>query len=147
MVAIVQTGPTDLAALDFDIDVVKEALPPPPRLVCRAAPRVKVRGTAAYLSDQRIVIVRSANVSLTGAFVATSNPDPVGTRAALWLEYEKKSLVAEVEVVRVSLVSGPDGRGLGMGLRFMGLTRAQRRFLAAYVAASYCPDEEGERAS
>jgi hypothetical protein len=103
----------------------------------RSQPRVHVVGTAAYLSNARIVIARSADVSLTGAFVTTNYPDPVGTRAALRLERNKEFIVAQVEVVRVSFCSAPDGTGIGMGLVFKDLTRAQRRFLARYVAAQH----------
>lgn len=100
----------------------------------RASPRVRVSGTAAYLSRERILIARAADVSLTGAFVATRCPDPVGTRAALRLERGGEHIVAEVEVVRVSFLSQPDGRGAGMGLRFLELSKEHRRFLARYVA-------------
>lgn len=100
----------------------------------RASPRVRISGTAAYLSSQRILIARAADVSLTGAFVETRCPDPVGTRAALRLERGGEHVVATVEVVRVSFLSQPDGRGAGMGLRFVGLTREHRKFLARYVA-------------
>lgn len=100
----------------------------------RASPRVRVSGTAAYLSSERILIARAADVSLSGAFVATRCPDPVGTRAALRLERGGEHVVADVEVVRVSFLSQPDGRGAGMGLRFVGLTREHRKFLARYVA-------------
>jgi hypothetical protein len=107
----------------------------------RASPRVRVRGTAAYLSSERIVIARAADVSLSGAFVATRCPDPVGTRAALRLERAKEHVVADVEVVRVSFLSQPDGTGAGMGLRFVGLSRAHRKFLARYVAGEQRDEE------
>ena len=104
---------------------------------CRSQPRVLIVGTAAYLSNERILIARSADISLTGAFVTTCNPDPVGTRAALRLERNKEFITASVEVVRVSYCSLPDGTGMGMGLIFTDLTSAQRRFLARYVAARH----------
>lgn len=102
----------------------------------RASPRVRVSGTAAYLSSERILIARAADVSLSGAFVATRCPDPVGTRAALRLEHGGQHIVAEVEVVRVSFLSQPDGRGAGMGLRFLELSKEHRKFLARYVAVA-----------
>ncbi len=100
----------------------------------RASPRVRIAGTAAYLSSNRILIARAADVSLTGAFVATRCPDPIGTKAALRLERGGEHVVADVEVVRVSFLSQPDGRGAGMGLRFLSLTKEHRKFLARYVA-------------
>lgn len=107
----------------------------------RASPRVRIAGTAAYLSHERIVIARAADVSLTGAFVATSNPDPIGTRAALRLERAGEHIVAEVEIVRVSFCSQPDGTGLGMGMRFSSLSAAHRKFLARYVANAQRNDD------
>jgi c-di-GMP-binding flagellar brake protein YcgR len=100
----------------------------------RSSPRVRMAETAAYLSNERILIARAADISLTGAFVQTHLPDPVGTRAALRLERGGEHIVAEVEVVRVSFCSQPDGTGAGMGLRFIELSRGHRKFLASYVA-------------
>lgn len=123
---------------EVEIDVETPAADSARRLCgARSTPRAKVNGTAAYLSAERILIARSADVSLSGAFVATRNPDAIGTRAALRLEHDGKGMVADVEVVRVSFVTQPDGSGMGMGMRFCDLDREQRRFLAAYVAAHH----------
>jgi hypothetical protein len=100
----------------------------------RADPRVPIAGTAAYLSAERICIARAANVSLSGCFVETHNPDPIGTVAHMRLERGKEHVVVNVEVVRVSFCSTPDGRGAGMGMRFVDLSKEHRRFLARYVA-------------
>jgi hypothetical protein len=108
----------------------------------RASLRVRIVGTAAYLSKQRIVIARAADVSLTGAFVATRNPDPLGTRAALRLQRGGEHIVAKVQVVRVSFCSLPDGTGAGVGMRFTKLTPAHRKFLARSVANAQRTEEE-----
>jgi uncharacterized protein (TIGR02266 family) len=100
----------------------------------RSAPRAEVQGSMAYLSDSRIVIARSADVSMTGAFVATRVPDAVGTGATLRLQLGATTMMLEAEVVRVSFATDPQGRGAGMGLKFVDLDRAQRRFLAKYVS-------------
>jgi c-di-GMP-binding flagellar brake protein YcgR len=89
----------------------------------------------------KCAVERAADVSLTGAFVATRCPDPVGTRAALRLERGGEHIVAEVEVVRVSFLSQPDGRGAGMGLRFLELSKEHRKFLARYVANAQRDEE------
>lgn len=105
-----------------------------PRLpAARATPRARFVGNAAYLSDARLIVVRASDVSLSGAFVATALPDPVGTLATLCLEHEGQSLLLDAEVVRLSFVSSPDGFGRGMGLRFVAPNPAQKRFLARYV--------------
>jgi len=100
----------------------------------RADPRVRMHGTAAYLSGERIVIARAADVSMSGAFVQTHNPDPIGTQAHIRLERAGEHIVVDVEVVRVSYCSQPDGTGVGMGMRFVNLTKGHKRFLARYVA-------------
>lgn len=107
----------------------------------RADPRVALAGTAAYLSAERICIARAANVSLSGVFVETHNPDPVGTRAHMRLERGAEHVVVDVEVVRVSFCSSSDGRGAGMGMRFVELSKEHRRFLARYVANAQRDDE------
>lgn len=101
---------------------------------CRAAPRAPVAGGAAYLSSERVLVSKAADVSMSGLFVCTSNPDPVGTQACVRFEHERKSVELEAEVVRVSFVSNGDGNGRGMGLRFVDLDGVQKRFLAEYVA-------------
>jgi hypothetical protein len=108
----------------------------------RADPRVGLNGTAAYLSEERIVIAREADVSLSGAFVQTHNPDPIGTLAHLRLERGGEHAVVEVEIVRVSYASNPDGTGAGMGMRFTCMTSHHRRFLAKYVANAQRNEEQ-----
>lgn len=100
----------------------------------RADPRVPLVGTAAYLSSERICIARAADVSMSGAFVETGNPDAIGSRAHVRLQRGTEHIVIDVEVVRVSYVSRPAGGGMGMGMRFLNLTKGHRRFLARYVA-------------
>jgi len=112
-----------------------------PPLVRRTQPRVEVKDSAAYLSDSRIVIARCADVSMSGAFVGTDLPDPVGTQAFLRLERNGRPMTFEAEVRRVSFLSAPNGRGRGMGLSFKGLSDAQRRFLAEYIAVHHTDDE------
>ena len=102
----------------------------------RKDPRVRVAGSACYLSDHRILIARSADISRSGAFVSTLQPDPLGTKAALRLVLGGSTMVAHVEVCRVSFLSGPDGQGAGMGLKFVDLDKKQKRFLARYIAAT-----------
>lgn len=112
-----------------------------PPLVRRGQPRVPVADSAAYLSQSRIVIARSADVSMSGAFVGTDLPDPVGTEAFLRLEKAGKPMTFAVKVCRVSFLSAPNGQGRGMGLSFVDLSKEQRRFLASYVAVNHTDDE------
>ncbi|MFZ9888007.1 MAG: PilZ domain-containing protein [Myxococcota bacterium] len=116
---------------------LKRSSPTPPPLPFESpgtrALRVPVLGTAAYRSEQRILIARAADVSLTGAFVATRCPDPVGTRAVLRLELEGEHVEMPVRVVRVSFLSNVNGHGAGMGLCFEALDRKQHAFLRHYV--------------
>jgi hypothetical protein len=96
----------------------------------RATSRAPVLGHVCYLSENRIILVRTGDVSAQGAFVTTYNPDPVGTVATIRIEHDGQSFFGEAEVVRVSFASSPEGgKGPGMGLRFRGLTDDQRRIL------------------
>lgn len=119
------------------LQALKRTKPSPPPLPLEPpgarALRVPVLGTAAYRSEERILIARAADVSLTGAFVATHCPDPVGTRAVLRLELEGAHVELPVNVVRVSFLSDVHGHGAGMGLAFALLDREQRSFVRRYV--------------
>jgi len=121
-----------LALSPFDDD---SALATP--IAHRDAPRVRFGESACYLSDNRIVIARAGDVSMTGAFIETDVPDPKGTRAVLRLEHAGELVVVDAEVRRVSFLSSPGGNGRGMGLAFVDLTPEKRRFLARYVAAHH----------
>lgn len=119
------------------LHALKHQNPTPPPLPVETpgarAVRVPVLGTAAYRSAERILIARAADVSLTGAFVATRCPDPVGTRAVLRLELEGTHVELPVSVVRISFLSNVHGQGAGMGLAFELLDGAQRSFVRHYV--------------
>lgn len=131
---VFDTVPEVLAEIgdtEVDFDTIVDAHP---YGGSRVSPRARVAGGAAYLSPQRVLISREADISMTGVFVATANPDPVGTQASVRFEHEQKSIEFDAEVVRVSFASGTDGRGRGMGLRFVDLGPEQRKFLAEYVA-------------
>ncbi len=106
----------------------------------RLHPRVQVKEAACYLSAHRIVIARAADVSLTGMFVQTLDPDPIGTRAHVRLVQGTREIVIAAEVTRVSFLSGPADRP-GMGLRFCELKKGARRFLAQYIAHAQTSDD------
>lgn len=101
----------------------------------RAHPRAPVKGHVCYLSENRIILVRTGDVSAYGAFVTTYNPDPVGTVATIRIEGLGASFFGEAEVVRVSFATSPGGKGPGMGLKFKDLTEEQQRALEALAGA------------
>ncbi len=88
----------------------------------RSFARAPLSNSAAYLSVHRLLIARVGDVSAGGAFLGTTHPDPVGTRATL--EVFGESL--DVEVVRVCF----DGARAGMGVSFVDVPRAVRRRIA-----------------
>lgn len=93
--------------------------------------RTPLPGTAAYLSPHRVLIARVGDLSASGAFLSTTFPDPMGTRATLALELDGARVQLEIEVVRVSFLGGSDGRGAGMGVSFLDVPRALKRRLLA----------------
>lgn len=93
--------------------------------------RVPIAGSAAYLSPHRVLIARVGDLSASGAFLSTSFPDPVGTRATLEINLDGKSVALDVEVVRVSFFGGARGDGAGMGVAFIDVPREIRRRLAS----------------
>lgn len=85
--------------------------------------------SAAYLSSHRILIARLGDLSVSGAFLHTQFPDPVGTHATLELEVDGARACLEGEVVRVSFDGGVDGARCGMGVSFLAVPVAFRRAL------------------
>lgn len=99
----------------------------------RSCLRAPLPGTAAYLSAWRVLIARVGDLSASGAFLATTHPDPLGTRATLELELGGERVKLEVEVVRVSFFGGKDGRQAGMGVAFVDVPRDLKRRLIALL--------------
>jgi hypothetical protein len=97
----------------------------------RAQGRVPLPRAAAYVSDHRLLIPGVGDLSASGAFLSTSHPDPVGTRATLTLHLDAERIQLAVEVVRVSFYGGADGSKAGMGVCFADVPRALRRRLRA----------------
>lgn len=100
----------------------------------RTHARTPLPGTAAYLSPHRLLIARVGDLSASGAFLSTSFPDPIGTRATLAIEVDGERVQLEIEVVRVSFLGGRDGRGAGMGVCFVDVPRALKRRLMDGIA-------------
>ena len=77
---------------------------------------------AAYLSAHRVLIAKAGDLSASGAFLHTTFPDPIGTRASVAFDDDTS---VEVEVVRVSF----DGAMSGMGVAFVDVPRDIHRRL------------------
>lgn len=75
------------------------------------------------------------DVSASGAFLTTTHPDPLGTRATLEVDLDGEIVKIDVEVVRVSFFGGAGGRQAGMGVAFLGVPRELKRRLMALEAA------------
>jgi len=110
----------------------------------RAKPRTTFDGRVSYLSSNRIVMPRTGDISMAGAFVATHHPDPVGTEAAIQIEHNNEQQVVDVVVTRLSFHSNDGAHGIGMGLRFSNLSRSQRKFIASFIVARH-ETERGQK--
>lgn len=74
---------------------------------------------------------RTRNLSMGGAFLEGTLPHPPGTQVKLEIELPgDTSLVLDGEVVEA-----PDG-GVGMGIKFVGLSAVQRLRLTEVLAGS-----------
>lgn len=100
----------------------------------RRYPRVDVPLRATYQSAAMTIFVNRADLSLRGMFLGCSQCDAVGTRAVLHLSLPERGndapLVVEAEVAWVSTAAD---EGPGMGVRFVGLSDADRRTLTAFL--------------
>ncbi len=108
----------------------------------KRATRVNAHDWVGYVSDHRVCVTAYGNVSMTGAFVETTTPDSIGTRAELELFLGAESMSIPVEVARINLFSCERQRGLGMGLRFESLSAEAENFLKIYI--EYAKEQRDE---
>lgn len=88
----------------------------------RAHARQDLRLPALERSDAGLYFQRTRNVSMGGAFLEGTLPHPPGTRVSLELQLagDTTALTVDGEVVEA-----PDS-GVGMGIKFVGLSAVQR---------------------
>ncbi len=101
------------------------------QISARAA-RTPLPPEVSYVSDNRVMLTQVGNISLSGAFVASKTPDPIGTCGTLAFRIDGQSYGVPVIVTRVSFWSGPDQSQAGMGLSFISPPRHVRKAIRAW---------------
>ena len=101
-------------------------------LLARAAPRVSVDAPVALWRDGRPTEGRLTDISASGFFTATSDPQPVGARLEISfkLPHDRsgKTVTGEVIVVRRA-----DSPASGFGARFFRLPQNASRLIEAFL--------------
>lgn len=93
----------------------------------RKSPRVDVKVTAIYRSANLTIDARVKNLSQSGLLLECERVDATGTDAVIELDQaDGEALVVPSKVVW----SDSDH---GMGIRFLGLSKAQRLALANFI--------------
>ena len=90
----------------------------------RSAPRILVDLEVDYASEDNYLFAYIADISATGIFVRTTNPEGPGTQLNLrFSTVDSGSLEIEGEVIWVNPYrpGAPDNLHPGMGIRFAGL--------------------------
>jgi len=96
----------------------------------RASTRLETRGAIRLEGSNEYV----QDISVTGVFIRTDNPKPVGTRMELKLTVildELRTLHGEGEVVRTVLPGGM--APAGMGVKFRVLTEESSEFIERLI--------------
>lgn len=99
----------------------------------RGGDRTSVELWVDEIHEGALYFQRATNLSLGGLYLDRTLPHPPGTRITLALRLpdgEDEGTPMRVEAV---VVEAP--RELGMGVRFMGMTQAQRIRVANYLLA------------
>lgn len=109
-----------------------------PRLRVRRPPVGKALLVEPGAGREASLAFEIHDLSVSGAFLATHGPVPVGTELRLALLLDGESLDVRAHVVRIQEPSW--GSVPGVGVRFDGLPDAARRWLAARVEVSGHPD-------
>jgi uncharacterized protein (TIGR02266 family) len=103
----------------------------------RASPRVLVDLEVDYRSEENFLFAYITDISTTGIFIRTHQPEPAGTELNLRFvpEGEDAPLELEGEVIWVNEFrpSAPDNLNPGMGVRFLRLDDATKARLYELV--------------
>jgi CheY-like chemotaxis protein len=101
-------------------------------LLARAAPRVKVDAPVAFWRDGRPAEGRLTDLSTSGFFTATAEPQPVGARLEISfsLPHDRTGKVVTGEVIVVRRSDSPEP---GFGARFFRLPRNASRLIDAFL--------------
>ncbi len=102
-------------------------------LLERAAPRVKVEAPVAIWRDGAPTEGRLTDISSSGFFTATSEPQPVGARLEISfkLPHDRSGKTVTGEVIVVRRTDGPSS---GFGARFFRLPQSASQLIDDYVA-------------
>jgi CheY-like chemotaxis protein len=106
----------------------------------RAAPRVPVDAPVALWRDGHPTEGRLTNISSSGFFTATGEPQPVGARLEMSfrLPRDRSSKVdrsGKIVTGEVIVVRRAPGEGSGFGARFFRLSENARRLIDTYLAS------------
>jgi len=101
-------------------------------LIERAAPRVSVDAPVAFWRDGRPAEGRLTDISSSGFFTATSEPQPVGSRLEISfrLPHDRTGRVVTGEVIVVRRAETPE---TGFGARFFRLPQNASRLIDEYL--------------
>lgn len=102
-------------------------------LLERAAPRVKVEAPIAIWRDGHPTEGRITDISSSGFFTATSEPQPVGARLEISfrLPHDRSGKIVTGEVIVVRRTDGPNS---GFGARFFRLPQKASQLIDDYLA-------------
>ncbi len=101
----------------------------------RAGPRLEHPILVAYRSAERFLSDFGTNISRSGVFVNTKDPQPVGTRVRLLVSLPEHEAPTEIEGRVVRVVEPGGSEAPGMGIEFIDLPDATRARLDAMVRA------------
>ncbi len=102
-------------------------------LLERRAPRVKVEASVAIWRDGHPTEGRVTDISSSGFFTATSEPQPVGARLEISfkLPHDRSGKTVTGEVIVVRRAEGPES---GFGARFFRLPQTASQLIDDYLA-------------
>lgn len=111
----------------------------------RASARLETRLDVSFETPEQFQEAVISNLSLGGMFVSTAFPAEMGTKltVALYIESIGTRLDLPCVVVSQNVGAGFDTSLLGMGLKFAGLTKIQRKAVdRLYAKVSIAPKKD-----
>lgn len=103
----------------------------------RSSERVAVEMWVEESRNRETYFQRCKNLSVGGLFLDRTIPHPVGTIVSLRFSLPSDDTVIET---KGEIVNAPEGTGLGMGIKFLGLTTEARAKIEAFVSREFGGD-------
>ena len=102
----------------------------------RKYPRMEMKTDCYYDSELQNLFLNNINITLRGAWLKTSMPDPIDTECTIRIEIPERSNMLKIKGKVIWSSKVPDkktSRGKGMGISFINMNKDDKEELAKHI--------------